>query len=685
MANTLLKGAQSQPIDIPAEDLVEHFSELLSSGASTEPLPEPPPHLSSDPSLRSFSLPFTEEEVSLCVSRLKDSSAGEDRVTTLDIKRLSTRQLTAHLNRVLHSKSVPTSWRRSLLVAIPKAGLRANHPNNVRGIAVQSSMRKLFTLLVTRRLQLLVEERGLLPPFQNGFRPGHRTADNVFILRTLHEQACASQTPLYIAQIDIRKAFDSVSRPELFRRLYSLGIGGPLIDVLRASYTGQEVFLKANKRFSAAIDVNSGVLQGDPLSPLLFTLYMSHISLSQPDDPLLSGHSIPYLALADDFTVVATSSASLQAKIEALAEQCARVSLYLNPLKCSVMPMGVVTQVSYMRRIHLDNVPIPRVDSITINGCILTSHALSSGWDSDSTVLQQHHRALSSFRSIIALHSSLGITTPLHLRKLFRTLVESQSTYAIESNFDISRDLATVLALSHRHQLRVLAGVHPRSMTDILYRDFCLLTPLHRSLLLTVKFLVYAHRCSSLDRPLKWALSAQRDIPNGWLHRLTLACADLECDLSGWDGSSDIIKELETSCWARQHQQLSDLLDRPRLMVWQYALPLLSRPAQAPAPYLAFPRALARAVARLRTSTHNLAIERYRIGNRRRECNERVCPRCLVLEDEYHAISVCPEFSDLRAHLPLPRLMRDCLAASSLPIAIFLAQVFKRVDARYLL
>ncbi|RPA80725.1 hypothetical protein BJ508DRAFT_199137, partial [Ascobolus immersus RN42] len=69
-----------------------------------------------------------------------------------------------------------------------------------------------------------------IPQYQSGFTPGRRTTDNLFILRTLHEQACETNSPLYVAQIDIRKAFDSVSRPLLFETLYKAGIHGPLID-----------------------------------------------------------------------------------------------------------------------------------------------------------------------------------------------------------------------------------------------------------------------------------------------------------------------------------------------------------------------------------------------------------------------------------------------------------------------
>jgi hypothetical protein len=78
------------------------------------------------------------------------------------------------------------------------------------------------------------------------------------VLRTLHEQAVEYNEPLYVAQIDIWKAFDSVSWPLLFQKLYALGIHGPLIEMLQLAYDGQTVFVKANKRYSDTIHTTIG-------------------------------------------------------------------------------------------------------------------------------------------------------------------------------------------------------------------------------------------------------------------------------------------------------------------------------------------------------------------------------------------------------------------------------------------
>lgn len=244
MARPLLSGKSSNTVLASGPALEQHYSSLLYQ--NMPPIPPAPTPLAPNPL---FDRPFTEIEVTSAVSRLRNSATGEDRVTSDQIRQLSTEYLCQHLNHILNTKEIPSTWKRSILVTIPKGSAEASKdPANTRGIALQPAMRKLFTLLLYTRLQEYTEENSLLPPLQNGFRLNHRTADNIFILRTLHEKALLTKSPLIIAQIDIRKAFDSVDRAKLFEDLYSLGIHGSLIEVLRLAYSGQEITVRANKR-----------------------------------------------------------------------------------------------------------------------------------------------------------------------------------------------------------------------------------------------------------------------------------------------------------------------------------------------------------------------------------------------------------------------------------------------------
>ncbi|KAI5804646.1 hypothetical protein DFH27DRAFT_464860, partial [Peziza echinospora] len=87
-------------------------------------------------------------------------------------------------------------------------------------------LRRLYTAVLAKRLYAWTDETGALPDCQGGFRPGYRTADNIFILRCLVERSIAQNTPLYLVLADMTKAFDLVDREILFGSLRNMGAWG---------------------------------------------------------------------------------------------------------------------------------------------------------------------------------------------------------------------------------------------------------------------------------------------------------------------------------------------------------------------------------------------------------------------------------------------------------------------------
>ena len=65
-----------------------------------------------------------------------------------------------------------------------KSGL-VDDPDNYRGICASSSLTKLFTSMISTRLQKKVDEEGLISKNQIGFRIRYRTADRLLTLQTL--------------------------------------------------------------------------------------------------------------------------------------------------------------------------------------------------------------------------------------------------------------------------------------------------------------------------------------------------------------------------------------------------------------------------------------------------------------------------------------------------------------------
>ena len=92
--------------------------------------------------------------------------------------------------------------------------------NNYRGISLLSIAGKVFAKVVLPRLQVLAST--VYPEAQSGFRAEMSTIDMIFATRQLQEKCREQQMPLYIAFIDLTKAFDLVSKVEFFKCLRGL-------------------------------------------------------------------------------------------------------------------------------------------------------------------------------------------------------------------------------------------------------------------------------------------------------------------------------------------------------------------------------------------------------------------------------------------------------------------------------
>ncbi|KAF5331290.1 hypothetical protein D9758_018495 [Tetrapyrgos nigripes] len=214
------------------------------------------------------------------------------------------------------SGKVPTAWLITLLSALPKHGRDLSCPDNYCAIALESYFLKFGTLIVLHKLTKAAEDGNLIPASQNGFHTGHRTHNNTFILRSLIE--CARSR-------DISNVFPLTNHNALWNRLEDLGLTGMYYNWLCNLYRDMCYRLVQGDNVSEDFEAGSGVLMGDPASPLLWNLYLSSFQLaSHADNMTIDGTTISHLEHADDM----------------LEEWCFNNFLSLSPSKSEVMIFG---------------------------------------------------------------------------------------------------------------------------------------------------------------------------------------------------------------------------------------------------------------------------------------------------------------------------------------------------------
>ena len=81
--------------------------------------------------------------------------------------------------------------------------------------------------------------------------------------------------PLYVAFIDLTKAFDLVSRDGLFKILPKIGCSPKLQSLIESFHSNMKGTVQFNGSFSEPLDIRNGVKQGCVLAPTLFGIFFA--------------------------------------------------------------------------------------------------------------------------------------------------------------------------------------------------------------------------------------------------------------------------------------------------------------------------------------------------------------------------------------------------------------------------
>jgi hypothetical protein len=183
--------------------------------------------------------PVTEKEVQTHIKVLKNAKATlEDDIPNEFLKMGGTemtKALVRIFNIILAESNPPTAWSKETITLIHKGGDKGDI-GNYRGIAITSTIGKLFSRVMAARLLRTAEIEGWLPEHQNAFRKSRGTQDNLLIIEALMEQARKKKRPIAMAFMDWSKAYDRVWRDELWRTLRKTGLGEKSVNVIRNLY-----------------------------------------------------------------------------------------------------------------------------------------------------------------------------------------------------------------------------------------------------------------------------------------------------------------------------------------------------------------------------------------------------------------------------------------------------------------
>ena len=177
---------------------------------------------------------------------------------------------------------------------------------NYRGIKLTSHTLKIYEKVLDKRLR----EETEIGDEQFGFMRGRGTVDAIFILRQMMEKYAEKQRGLFLAFIDLEKAYDRVPRSEVWRSMRLKGVTEKYVRIVKDMYRDAKTRVRSAVGTTDPFTVKVGLHQGSSLSPYLFNLLM---------DVLLNERFkvAPWTMLfADDIVLISESQEDLQVRLE---------------------------------------------------------------------------------------------------------------------------------------------------------------------------------------------------------------------------------------------------------------------------------------------------------------------------------------------------------------------------------
>ena len=170
----------------------------------------------------------------------------------------------------------PCTSRRMKECAFPiyKNKGEAKCCGNYRGIKLISPTMKVWKRLIEAKLRDRVE----ISKQQYRFMPGNITTDAMFALRMLMEKYREGQRELHYEFVNLKKAYDRVSKEELWYCMRKSGIVVKYVQLVQDIYEGSQTVVKCAVGTTESFKVKVGLHQGSALSPFLFAVIMNRLT-----------------------------------------------------------------------------------------------------------------------------------------------------------------------------------------------------------------------------------------------------------------------------------------------------------------------------------------------------------------------------------------------------------------------
>lgn len=412
---------------------------------------------------------ISSKEIKLMIKSLRNSAPGPDKVHNRMIKNHTERfiqMLNILFNAVIMIGHIPEMWKKAHIILLLKPNKNNQDPKSYRPISLLSCLGKLLEKIMKKRLAQELEEKGLLPQHQAGFRAGKNTLYNIVRIERFAKQMIEAKTPAAAIFFDIKAAFDSVWHNGLIYKLDNLRIQPNIVKYLIEFLGKRTACIELENILSKEFKLGSGTPQGSPLSPLLYIIYTSESTKSIPP------HT-HYGLFADD-TALWTSGNNysrlrkrLQTSVDTFKSWCETWKLQLQPLKTELINFTHRPRKNFTKKIFvkIQDQTITAVKEARYLGVILDSNL---SWKKH----YEHIKKTTVSRTSLLrfLSNSRNDTNPIIMANLFKSLVRSKIVYGSAAFATAKEDIWKKLQIIQNQALRAALNLPKYASTEYLHK-----------------------------------------------------------------------------------------------------------------------------------------------------------------------------------------------------------------------